>query len=626
MTEPAAPGLEPGGPGELDPITLSVLLNRFYAISEQMSLAVERSAWSSVLGLCRDFSCAIYDAEPRQICMFDAIPIHTTSMHLVLREIADDFRGDIGEGDVFACNDPYRGNTHIGDLVIAEPVFADGRHVFWAVTRGHQHDTGAAAPSSVLGTARSVYQEGITLPPVKLVEGGRQRRDVIGLYLSNVRFRETLHGDLLAQMGSVRKGKDQLRELCGEYGVDELLRYVDALIDYADRRMADEIEAIPDGEYQGESWVDADGAGRLNTPVRCTVTVDGDRVTVDWSDSGAQAQGGINGTYATATAASGVPIMCVASPSLPHNQGSIDRITVIASPGTICLAEHPAATSSSVVAPSGAMHDAVMKALASAVPERVSGGGPRMGNCPTLSGVDERSGEPWSYMFFNDGGGAGAASGADGWPLIGSLCMLGGIKTMSIELIELLYPLRLETMEIEPESMGYGRWCGGPGTRTLVRPLYGDMTSITFGDGYDNPPHGVLGATPGIGGGQWVEGPGGGRRTFGSACARLETPRGGAWVGVSTGGGGYGDPFQRDAEAVRRDVRDGLIGPSAAREVFGVVVDDAEDPRLDAAATERLRAERRPAEPAGIVPSEPGAATWRREQIREDDEYLLNPA
>jgi N-methylhydantoinase B len=627
MGEPAGrrqgSALSPEG---LDPITLSVLLNRFYAIAEQMSLAVERSAWSSVLGLCRDFSCAVYDAVPRQVCMFDAIPIHTTSMHLVLREIAADFDGDIHEGDVFACNDPYRGNTHIGDLVIAEPVFAEGRHVLWAVARGHQHDTGATAPSSVLGTARSVYQEGITLPPIKLVEQGRRRRDVVELYLANVRYRETLYGDLLAQMGSVRKGRDQLLELCTEYGVDELLRYVDALIDYADRRMADEIDAIPDGEYHGESWVDADGAGRLNTPVHCRLIVAGDRVTVDWSASGPQAEGGINGSYATATAASGVPLMCVASPDLPHNQGSIDRITVIARPGTICLAEHPAATSSSVVAPSGAMHDAVMKALVEAVPDRVAGGGPRMGNCPTLSGVDERTGEAWSFMFFNDGGGSGAAFGADGWPLIGSLCMLGGVKTMSVELIELLYPFRLETMELEPESMGFGRWCGGPGTRTVVRPLYGDMTSITFGDGYDNPPHGVLGGTPGIGGGQWVEEPGPGPRVFGSACARLETPQGGAWVGVSSGGGGYGDPLWREVEEVRCDVRDGLIGRDTARAVFGVVLDDARDPVVDLAATERLRRTRRGRFAPPVQPTAPGAATWRREQMREGDVYLLNPA
>jgi N-methylhydantoinase B len=608
----------------VDRILLGVLLNRFSAIAEQMSLAVERSAWSSLLALCRDFSCAIYDAQPRQVCMFDAIPIHTTSLHLVLAEIAATFAGDIADGDVFVCNDPYRGNTHIGDLVVASPVFADGRHVFWAVTRGHQHDTGAAAPASVVGTARDVYEEGITIPPSKLIERGAERRDMLELYLANVRFRDILYGDLLAQIGSVRKGKQQLIELCLEHGVDELMRYVDALIDYSNRRMAEEITAVPDGTYRGESWVDSDGAGQTNIPVRCSVTVDGDCITVDWTESGPQGLGGTNGSFATASAASGIPILCIASPDLPHNQGSIDRIQVIARQGTICLAEHPGSTSTSVNVPAGAMQDAVMKALTDAVPERVSAGGPRMGNCPILSGIDERTNEPWSLMFFNNGGASGAARGADGWPLIGSLCCLGGIKTMSVELSELLYPFRIEIMETEPESMGFGQWNGGPGVRTVVRPVHGDMTVITFGDGYDNPPHGVLGGTMGIGGGQWWEGSDGGTRTFSSACGTVRVPKGGAWTGVSTGGGGYGDPLEREADQVRRDVRDRLISRKTARDVFGVVLQD--DLRVDRPATRRLRAAREGCHESAIVPTTPGAATWRGEQMNVSDTYLLNPS
>ncbi len=423
----------------------------------------------------------------------------------------------------------------------------------------------------------------------------------------------------------MHKGKEQLLTLCVEYGVDELLRYVDALVDYADRRMADEISAIPDGEYFGESWVDTDGAGRLHTPVCCRVIVEGESVLVDWTDSGPQAGGAINGSLATATAASGVPLMCVASPDLPHNQGSIDRIGVRTRPGTICVAEHPAATSSSVVAPSGAMHDAVMRALALTVPARVAAGGPRMGNCPTLSGVDERTGEAWSLMFFNDGGGSGASQGADGWPLMGTLACLGGIKTMPVELVELLYPLRLETMEVESDSMGLGTWNGGPGVRAVVRPLHGDMTTITFGDGYDNPPHGILGGTAGIGGGQWVQGPGDERRTFGSASATLRVPKGGLWVGVATGGGGYGNPLARDGEQVRRDVRDGHLTRDTARSVFGVVFDEDPDHlRVDRLATDLLRAQKGEVDPPPVTPTRPGTATWRREQMRDGDAYLVN--
>ncbi|MBL8581426.1 MAG: hydantoinase B/oxoprolinase family protein, partial [Rhizobiaceae bacterium] len=239
-----------------DPITFSVILNRFHSIAYEMTLTLERSAWTSILALCRDFSCAVYDAKSRQLAMEDALPIHTTSLGLVLAEISRTFGEDILDGDVFLCNDPFRFNTHIGDLVTAAPVFVDGVHRFWSVTKGHQMDVGAFVPSSVTADARNVYQEGLTIPPIKLFEAGRERKDITDLYLSNMRFRDALHGDLMAQLGSIEKGKQRLIELCAEFGAEEVLRYTDAIIDYADRRMSEEIRRMPDGVYYAEGWID----------------------------------------------------------------------------------------------------------------------------------------------------------------------------------------------------------------------------------------------------------------------------------------------------------------------------------------------------------------------------------
>ena len=249
-----------------DPITFSVVFNRLQSIANEMTLTLEHTAWTSILALARDFSCAIYDAVPRQIAMYDALPIHTTSQHIVLSEIARTFADEIEEGDIFACNDPYRGNTHVGDLVTACPVFVGGRHLFWTVTKGHQMDTGAFVPSSVTASARNVWQEGLTIPPIKLYERGKPRADVIDLYLSNMRYRDLLRGDLLAQLGSIEKGRERLVELCKEYGADEVMRYVDAIVDYADRRMAEEIRAMPDGTYEGEGWIDTDGVDTSGHP------------------------------------------------------------------------------------------------------------------------------------------------------------------------------------------------------------------------------------------------------------------------------------------------------------------------------------------------------------------------
>jgi len=610
---------------EVDPITFSVMLGRFDSIVGEMTRTLEQTAWTSILAVCHDFSCAIYDARARQISMFDALPIHTTSLHLVLAEIARSFDGSIEDGDVFLCNDPYRQNTHVGDLVTACPVFVEGGHRFWAVTKGHQLDTGAFVPSSVTASARNVWQEGIQIPPLKLVDRGEMRQDVLELYLANMRYRELLHGDLLAQLASIQKGRQRLGELCGEYGAGEVLLYVDEVISYADRRMSAALRAMPDGQYSAEHWIDSDGLEGVDIPVRVKVTKLDDRVTVDFSGSGPQAPGGVNGSFATSQAAAAIPFLYYVDPSIPHNQGCIDHIDVILQEGTICLARHPASTSCATAIPADCMQDAINKAMAEAIPELVAAGGTKQSNLPQFSGGSSEGGEPWAVMLFNGTGGSGAAHGADGWPLYESIGGQGAMKVQAIEQVEQLYPLRVEQMEIETDSMGLGRWLGGCGTRLVVRSLAGEVECVTFGDGVSNPPHGVFGGTPGHGGGAYVHDERSGSRTFISAAGLVRFGERSFWVGISTGGGGYGEPLERPVEQVRCDVRDGIVSRAAAREWFGVVLDDQDDPAVAEAATARLRGELAANQRPLIDPEQPGASRWLEGAMREGDVYLLNP-
>jgi N-methylhydantoinase B len=617
---------ERGAPAGVDPITFSVILSRLNSIASEMTITLERSAWTSILALSRDFSCAIYDSVPRQIAMYDALPIHTTSMQLVVREIAEAFAGRVEDGDVFLCNYPYAKNTHVGDLVTAAPVFADGELRFWSVTKGHQMDTGAFVPSSVTASAQNIWQEGLQIPPMKLVERGERRRDLWEMYLANMRYPELLEGDLWAQLGSIEKGRQRLIELCREYGTDVILRYVEEILAYSDRRMSAEIEDMPDGEYEGEGWVDSDGINALNIPVRAKVRIAGDRVTVDFSDSGAQAQGGANSTYATTMAAGAVPFLYYIDPDIPHNHGCIQHIEVIAKEGTICNAKYPASTSCATIVPGDLMQDVVNRAMTAAVPDRVLAGSTRCANIPQFAGEQDEHGETWGFMLFANAGAMGASANTDGWPLLSSQAALGGMKSQPIEQLELLYPILIERAEIEPESMGYGQWIGGPGTRVVVKPVVGDMVCITFGDGCANPPHGAVGGTPGIGGGQWVEDRISGKRRFVSASGNVVVDgEREVWVGVSTGGGGYGAPADRDPEQVRRDVRNGLISREIARDVFGVAVSGDLDPRIDEDETKRLRAQLAQRNRPMIVPVEPDAATWVSQNMTEQDEYLLNP-
>jgi len=603
---------------DYDPITFSVILSRFNAIVEEMTVTLERSAWTSILALCHDYSCGIYDAVPRQVSMYDALPVHTTSMQLVVQEIARSFEGDIHEGDVFLCNDPYSRNTHIGDLVTAMPVFAGDRLLFWSVTKGHQLDVGGYLPSSVIPQALNVWQEGLTIPPLRLVERGKMRADILRMYLANMRYADLLEGDLRAQIGSIEKGRQRLEELVAEYGADVVLGYVDHIISYADRRMAAEVEAMPDGVYTAEGWIDSDGIDELDIPIRVTVTIDGDRIVVDYTGSAPQMKSGANGTEATSLAAGAVPFLYYIDPDIPHNQGCIDHIEVIAPRGTITNAVHPASTSVATVLPSEVMQEVINRALAAAMPEKVSAGGARNANTPIISG--ESGPEGWGFALLNSAAGGGAVKGNDGWPLFYNQASLGGMKILPIEQMELLYPLRIEQAEIETDSMGAGEWIGGAGVRMRVRSLDGTMTVISSGDGCANPPFGVLGGTAGIGGGQFVERGEDGSRVYVGAAGGVTARPQDVWVSVSSGGGGYGDPYARPVEQVRRDVRDGIISVRTAADVFGVVVDDAADPVVDEAATVARRAAPRP--PVELItPSTPSAATWVTDNLREIDEY-----
>ncbi len=611
----------------VDPITFSVILNRFSTIASEMTLTMEKTAWTSIIALARDFSCAIYDAKARQVCMLDALPIHTNSMHVVLREIARVFEGNIHDGDVIVCNHAYSGNTHIGDFVTACPVFHNGKHMFWTVTKGHQLDCGAFIPSSVPAPAKDVWQEGLQLPPIKFYDKGKRREDVVRMYLANVRWREWLYGDLMAQLGSIWNGRRRLMELVSEYGADDIDRYVESILDYSDRRMAKEIEAIPDGDYEGKSWLDSDGRGGVNIQIGARVSVRGENVHVDFSNSDAQVPSGNNSSYGVMQAAAGIPILCLIDPTIPHNDGCLRHISADAPKGSVCNAKYPASTALATIGPGDTMQEAVWKALAHAVPERVMGGNGKDGNLPMFSGKDRRhkAEADFGCMFFNGAPAGGATGKSDGWPLIMTSAGMGGLKIMSVELCELLYPFRIDRQEIASDSMGHGEHLGGPGVDIQVSPTSAPMQCELYGEGQSNPPFGVIGGTPSIGGGSYKENLKTGKRTYFSSKGRFTLGEGDVWVGRSSGGGGYGDPLQRQPEAVLASVFDGLLTIECANDVYGVVIDRAAM-AIDFATTRALRGKIAAARAALEIssPNRPGAADWVLRDMRQGDEYFID--
>lgn len=606
----------------LDATTFAVLFSAFESIVDEMSLTFERSAWSSIIAQCRDFSCAVFDAgsPPNALCAFEGMPVHVHAQPVCLQSIVEFFGDEIGDGDVIILNSPYFGTTHIGDLVAATPVFWEGEHVFWAVATGHQMDVGSAYNTSVPVHATDVWKEGLQITPLKLEEGGRVRRDVLELYLQNVRHRDFLYGDLMSQIGSVKAGRRRMLELLERWDRVTLQQFAADAIDYADRRTAAQIAAMPDGVYRSETWVDSDAMGMRNIHIACELAIEGSEVRVDFSGSDPQTRAGINASWTTCVSSGLTPVLACLDHDIPHNQGCLRHFTVHAEPGTIALAEWPASTGDATIVPGDALGDVVWRCLAQALPAKAVAGSSRISPNALATGYDRRVPGveiPFGVILFNCSGGGGASADFDGSRLVYCVGALGGMKILPIELIELHFPIVVSRHEIRTDSMGAGRTRGGPGLHfeAQVRGT-GQVDFYGYGDGLLNPPFGVFGGTPGDGG-EIYRRNADGSRSFFSAMSYIRINEGETWVAASSGGGGYGDPFERDAELVAADVRDGYVSRAAAGELYGVHLGD--DGAVDAEATTRARAQAR--ELAHLTPTGPDASGYPARVLAPGDRF-----
>jgi N-methylhydantoinase B len=614
----------------LDPTTFAVISRAFNSIAEEMSLTFEYSAWSSIISEAKDYSCAIYDAgsPPNAVCNVPAIPVHVNAQPVATGHIAEFFGDDIADGDILMVNSAYYGCTHTGDLVVAAPVFHDGVHRFWTVATGHQMDVGSSFNTSVPVQATDIWKEGLQIPPLRLEEGGRLRKDVLNLYLENLRYRDFVYGDLMSQVGSVKTAKRRVLELIERWGIETLRTFATQIIDYADRRTADEVMRWPDGVYRSRSWVDSDGHGIEHIKIECQLTIAGDHITIDYTGSDPQARGGVNASWATCQNASTTPILMCVDPDIPHNQGCLSHIHVVAPKGTITNVEWPGCTADAPIVPADAISDAVWKCLAQAIPEKAVAGFGHIAPNAVSSGADRRTpGEvkPWSAIFFNGSSGGGACAEYDGWPLMYNTSTAGSLSFVPNEVMELHYPVLVRRHEVRTDSMGAGRTRGGPGLTFHVESRGGQVDNYGYGDGMANPPHGLFGGRPGDGGALYRINADG-AQTFFSMICYFRVRDGESWVALSTGGGGYGDPLERDPARVQTDVRHGFVSLGAARREYGVVL-HAQTLEIDHAATAALRtrlaAER--GDPAPIVPTEPATGTYFRALMGPDDTYELNP-
>ena len=558
----------------IDELTLAIVGATMRQACYDMRHVVERTAQSYLMGQLHDLSVGIYDRDGRTIAIPIGIAVHFMSGGFSIRTILRKFGDDIEEGDVFLSNEPFRGGyaCHLPDWAFIRPVFVDGELLFWTLVRGHQSDTGGSFPGGYYPGSYDVHAEGLCIPPMKVVQRGFPNEELWELIYNNVRWPDKMRIDHRSMMGACGLGERRLIETVEKYGTSTVLSSVDELMDRTQAAVADAISKIPDGTYYGSASTDDDG-DQLDEPVtiRCTMVVDSDRIMLDFSDSDSVRRGFINAVWTTTFANAIAAAALVMDPELGdlHNEGTIRQIDVRTKPGTVVDADYPLPHMASPVAVGIPVMEAVLQACAQALPERAIAAAGRH-RTPLIFGKDPRNhGEGYFFPTFNTVGSLGAVEGFDGYTGAVILHARGAITRGSIEEEEVRFPWRVKKWEFATDMMGAGKYRGGLGIyHEMVHE--GDDGYLATGayDGDTVEGHGVLGGQPTRPHRTWIQ--------RGSERMRVKSHRlqklnpGDVLIHVSSGGGGAGDPRERPRDKVLADLRDGMVSPEAARDIYGL--------------------------------------------------------
>ena len=545
-------------PAHDDPITLAVVEHRLESIAQEMTEAMLRTAMSQILNSSRDFSTAILDGDCQLVAQGEGIPVHISALPVAGAAVRDYFGEDMSEGDLFILNDPYFGGSHLPDITIIRPIFYEGRLLFYGVNRAHHSDVGGGTHGGYNPGANEIYQEGIRIPPLKLYDKGVPRTDLLQMLSANVRQSENFLGDLNAQIGSVMLAAQRIESLLADYSPDRLMAVVAEILSATERQVRQFISGWPDGVYYGESFVDDDGFASKLVPIRAKVTIAGDSMTIDLSESSPQVEGFINSAYANTRSLAHAAIMYLAPMDVARNEGSMRPVQIIAPRGLVVNANPPAPVCMSTNHCAEEVVEAVFKALAPAIPSAVSAGFSRRLRY-AITGSDPRTGRRFIWHFFLARGGGGASDGFDGWSNIGEINVAGGIRSPSIEVTEERFPFFIERHELRPDSGGAGAWRGGLGAVCdLVYEGEGPALLNTAGDGVVVPPFGLFGADDGLPHHYKIVS-NGTERVLGSKEVGVVVNPGDHIVCLSSGGGGFGQPENRDEDAMKWDLKNGYV-------------------------------------------------------------------
>lgn len=572
---------------KIDKILASVFARRFKSITEEMSIALTKTTRSPILCEAKDFVTGLYDAQGKMLEQTENLPILSFSLGPVCEYIIKYFGDEIYEGDVIFHNDVFSLGNQNNDVAVYKPIFFEGELIAWSACKGHQADIGGAVAGGYNPNATEVWQEALRIPPVKVYEKGKLRKDVWDLIFANIRF-DIVAEDMRAEIGSSVVGERGILKLVKKYGQAVFEDHKNYLFDSTEKMMKAEIKTIPNGVYKGESTVYYDGKTPGSTyKIRVKITVEDEKITFDYSETDAQTDGFVNGTFTSSASATTLTFLQMVNPNMPHNDGMVRPLNIIIPEGTILNAKYPAATTfGNHLCPPNA--DAIIRALSEVIPERITAGWNQL-LCYLTTGQDTRKNDKYVDIgFLGLKGGSGGTKGVDGYDHIGMIDASGGVLDQDYEMFEQQTPHFLLLHEYWKDSAGAGKYRGGLGVETRFK-IGGEKTKVvTFGDGDVEPAFGLFGGKEGTLNKIEITYPDG--KIYKTTTKDLleGVPNGAILFQQAGGGGGYGDPFKRPAEKVAEEVKNGIISVECAIEDYGVVV-DSETFEINLEETEKLR-------------------------------------
>ena len=573
-----------------DPVLLEIIKNALATIAEEIGIVAVRSAYSTAVKESADASAAVCASDGQVIAQSLGAPLmHLSSLRWSPRELIKDFPLEtMKDGDVFLFNDQFRGGIHSNDIMVFKPVFSGGKPRFLTSALIHVADLGGLSAGGLPATATEYFHEGLMLPPVKLYDGGALNQDLARIISANSRTPEKVMGDIRSMVGGTNVGAKRLLELIDKYGLAELEELVGELIDYTERLTRSEIAKIPPGTYHGSYEIEEDGIVPDKTyTVRVAVTVKGSDCHFDFTGTDPQARGAINAAFSQSISGVMFALRCFLEPSIPMNEGCFRPLTFTLPLGTMVNPRPPAACNARMATVQAAI-DAVFQALSQAVASKAIAASGNV-HVYTMNGSDRATGKIWSYMDAAMGsvGGRSIKDGLDGQPI----SLFGGNDRPSMEAYEIEYPVIFNRFRLWPDSGGPGKWRGGMGLHREVTVLQDAEITVRAADRCRIPPLGIMGGKQGKGGG-WVINLGTANQVdLPSKKTNQPLYAGDTLSMFVSGGGGFGDPRERDPERVARDVEQGMVSIEAAARDYAVIVDPITF-KVNAEATAKLREKR----------------------------------